>query len=520
MKLLIVDDDPKFTKALHKEMERELSHEPLEILEANNVGEAINRMEDNEDIDVIILDYELKPFTGLDFIENMTWAIRPRIMIVTAYPQKIRAEDVLGTRYPVDFFLIKDIPFKLICHAALMMAKGRQSTSHYTDEDIFGEMFCQEIDQKCLNLAETLEGSPKNLVNLIQSCARTFWISRGRSTEDLFQYVVSFNEAASLIANMPNNFTNLLKKFPDVERALYKIPEYRDHLIHQMQVFLLGFCVLSEMKETMPDDLEAFHLLGLSDVSWIQKWFGASGFHDIGYPFEKMNKWLDSFFKDMLIKDDSNVELVNVPCVFNWGAIFSLGEHLNHFNVLVEKICEIFQADNNQKNSIRQELARRVVVTPDHAVLSALIILNLIDSEAAIDAAVAVCLHDIEVAGMIRNILERPLSFREAPLACLLAFCDTAQEWGRVKPIGLPRITSTFGSPRFRSLRCENNMILLDLKYPKAFSRDLQNAWEQLIHKEILFRVQQTWNADRMFHITYYFSDNQGKSVRLGTFEI
>jgi DNA-binding NarL/FixJ family response regulator len=521
MKILIVDDSKKFRSELRSEMKKELSHESLEILEASNVSEAINKMEDNQDIDVIILDYDLGGlYSGLDFMKDRTWASRPRIMIVTAFPKEISAEDVLDVYYPVDFFLIKEVPFKLICHAALMMAKGRQSTFHYTDEDIFGQMFCREIDQKCLNLAEKLDGNPKNLVNLIQSCARTFWISHGRSTEDLFQYVVSFNEAASLVTNMPDKFVNLLKKFPDVERALYKIPEYRDHLIHQMQVFLLGFCILSEIKETMTDNIGVLDLLRLHDASWIQKWFLTSGFHDIGYPFEKMNNWLDSFFKDMLIQDTSNIELGNVPCIFNWGAIFSWGEHLKHFNMLFEKICEVFQADNHQKNIIRREMARRIVVSPDHALVSALVILNLIESEAALDAAVAVCLHDIEVAGMIRDILARPLSFREAPLACLLAFCDTAQEWGRLKPIGMPQITSTFGSPRFLSLRCENNTILLDLKYPKAFSRDLQNAWEQYIHKDVLFRVQQCWNAERMFHITYYFTDNQGRSVRLGTLEI
>ena len=523
MKILIVDDVPEFRIELRNEMEKELSHEPLEILEAKNGIEAIHVMGNHHDIDVVILDQEMGPqeLSGLACIRNMpTQTHRPRLMILTGHPNDITAKDVLEARRPVDFFLIKNVPFKLICHAALMMAKGRQNTFSYSDEDIFGRLFCQEIDQKCLYLSQELDGDPKSLVSLIQSCARTFWVSHERSSEDLFEFVMSFNEAASLVANMPDKFTDLLKKFPDVERALYKIPEYRDHLIHQIQVFLLGFCILSEIKETMSDNDEAYNLLGLRDVSWIQKWFLTSGFHDIGYPFEKMNKWLDSFFKDMLIQDDSTGELGNVPCIFNWGAIFGCGEHLKHFNMLVEKICEVFQTDDNQKNIILRELAQRIVVCPDHAVLSALIILNFISSEEAIDAAVAVCLHDIEVAGMIRDKLERPLSFQEAPLACLLAFCDTAQEWGRLKPIGMPQIASAFGSPRFQALRNDNGTIFLELIYPKEFSKEMQDAWEQKIHKDVLLSVQKCWNANGMFHITYYCSNKQGQSVRLGTLEI
>ena len=97
---------------------------------------------------------------------------------------------------------------------------------------------------------------------------------------------------------------SLAKEFEKKQKNLFIIPFYRDHFLHQSNVYLLGITIISilerKFKNNIVEDFNrSYYPVDGQKYQYRHDacaiWFLASMFHDISYPVEKSGQWLDAF---------------------------------------------------------------------------------------------------------------------------------------------------------------------------------------------------------------------------------
>lgn len=232
------------------------------------------------------------------------------------------------------------------------------------------------------------------------------------------------------------NAHKLFKSYQEFEPLLSKDPHYRDHFVHQFQVFLTGVPIV-----------ERFYGLISKRVSNVDLgWFLASTFHDVGYPVQQLDFLTKAFFKDFLDVD-------SVPIMVNFSNILTDTRFLEYIDRLTNfyAFCNSTEALKKQwryseahevNDDLRKLFLKNLINKPNHGVISALALLDRIESSrkgdksgiqkdtvfsnAVVSAALAISLHDEEVFQNVDKIY-----FKKNPLTFLLIYCDTLQEWGR-----------------------------------------------------------------------------------------
>ena len=232
------------------------------------------------------------------------------------------------------------------------------------------------------------------------------------------------------------NAHKLFKRYQEFEPLLSKDPYYRDHFVHQFQVFLTGVPIV-----------EKFYELTSKRVSNVElSWFLASTFHDVGYPVQQLDFLTGAFFKDFLGVD-------SVPIMVNFSSILTDTRFLQYIDRLTSfyAFCNSTDAPKKQwryskahevNDNLRKLFLENLIDKPNHGVISALALLDRIESSrkedisgmpkdiifgnAVMSAALAILIHDVEVFRSVDKIY-----FKKNPLAFLLIYCDTLQEWGR-----------------------------------------------------------------------------------------
>lgn len=222
---------------------------------------------------------------------------------------------------------------------------------------------------------------------------------------------------------------------------------YRDHYIHQFQVFLLGLYFIDCF-------YEKFKGYTKPEVSWLI----AATFHDMAYPIQQLDKWMDKFFKEAFLTEKlGHIELESQ---------FVKQGFLRSFNFIMEQFCskimkEHFCSDWLAKEDGVLQCFYEHITGPNkqHCLLSSISLLKLlyekkprkikvddmefsvIFKEIIIPSALAIALHDDNIWGKLNNDKDwksgrgncplPSLEFERDPLSFLLIFCDCAQEWGR-----------------------------------------------------------------------------------------
>ena len=255
-------------------------------------------------------------------------------------------------------------------------------------------------------------------------------------------------------------------------------------------------------------------------------WFMASVFHDIGYPFEKIQDWLDKFVLGVLKNSDEPESLTSlIPMEFHWGTLFARRYHWYHLERIANSLCSCYRPnDAKVRTELLVALAKHVAETPDHGLFSALILQNFLRVNVAdceVDPVVtAVSLHNWIVSRAVRSVLGCPLTFRRDPLSFLLMFCDTAQEWGRaeaalrdLKPAS-PGPTSFRGQAMFDGLSWDESKGLLniDIRFSRTWARLDIDRWKTEIFDRELSSLNQTWaHANSLsFSISYFHGHEKG----------
>jgi len=206
----------------------------------------------------------------------------------------------------------------------------------------------------------------------------------------------------------------------DFEGILQRNIKYRDHLIHSLNVFLLGYYIINSLER----DINFKLFRGDSNLTWLL----ASTFHDIGYPIEKIDEWLNDLLKSMLgVNPKVSISVGHyMPPVYN--EFMKLISRFHRFPES-ERIEGTFSYDWDFYSKLNEKLVEK-----DHGVFSGLILAHELGIREGfianndwnflynhIPACHAICTHRMDIT----------LSFRDHPYAALLKICDEIQDWGR-----------------------------------------------------------------------------------------
>jgi hypothetical protein len=256
------------------------------------------------------------------------------------------------------------------------------------------------------------------------------------------------------------NYTDFLKIFEpslqyiSAETRAKGDPIYRDHYLHQFQVFLLGLPIIDKFYDRLKTDT-----LPNPELSWLI----ATSFHDIAYPVQKFDYWSENFFKDVF-------KLDRTPSILELKTNFIDEKFLACMGYLISELCPkhlnhpISPHWADCEDDYVQFFYRKITDEKNHGVMSSISLLKIIQSETnkkkiekamgkkyetalkqvILPSALAIALHDDKVwnaelfdlkkqknkKNQQRNFLKN-LEFDKDPLSFLLIFCDSVQEWGR-----------------------------------------------------------------------------------------
>jgi len=225
----------------------------------------------------------------------------------------------------------------------------------------------------------------------------------------------------------------------DFEDTLKTIPRYRQHFVHSFHVFFMGYMILKKkilfwINENLDYTLKC--------------WFFTSMYHDISYPIIKIERWVEQFYKRVLLSDPETEKEDVIPVNQEISHIFGFDRYQS---VLQELIAFIYEMEKKgkprncgiNKTNLENMIFKYLVKGKDHGVLSALILFNgyehldngdqqNLHREIVKYACDAILWHDrIWKEYDTPKLAGCAMDYRINPLRHLLAICDTAQEWGR-----------------------------------------------------------------------------------------
>jgi len=234
-------------------------------------------------------------------------------------------------------------------------------------------------------------------------------------------------------------YKEILKKFdPSLQNIFYG---YRDHYLHQLQVFLVGLPIVDRFYT----DIEKTY--SNPDLCWLI----ASSFHDIAYPVQLYDQLGEQFFKSVFsIK--KNPALCEFRSNFvDEGFLVCIGHIING---LCEKLLDRPLKANwleTEKDLIKL-FYELITKDKNHGVMSSISLLKLLEKESknakqkarfkkiVIPASLSIALHDYYVWSEIFStkankksdvIIHTSISFENDPITFLLIYCDNIQEWAR-----------------------------------------------------------------------------------------
>lgn len=239
--------------------------------------------------------------------------------------------------------------------------------------------------------------------------------------------------------------SRLCTEYPDIQQPFEAVllldreSSYREHFLHQFQVFLLGALIIDKLHDTPA--IQRFERLNGSVIE--DAWLAASTYHDFNYPVEKCEQWMTNFFQQNLHIGDHELFTMKLEKTVITDEFLSK----------MHNLCGVIGCTFD--DCVLRFILERSAVQRDHAVLGALTFLKKFQNctqlsvQAVSHAALSILLHDpknwkcfcgkasVEDApewesDFSKKMLIPMLTLDSFPLEFLLAYCDEAQEWGRV----------------------------------------------------------------------------------------
>jgi DNA-binding response OmpR family regulator len=508
MRLLIVDDEKsqygKFIKNLRNQ------NPDIQVKIVPSAIEALAEFETRTP-DLIILDQCMGggEKDGTAFLRKLKEccpsAKIPEIIFVTANYNELPTGEILIIDVPITLFLAKDPPSfqDALLVATQLVMRRMDDKVRYDPKDLFGDRFIKLILDESTEIIRREHAGyytidqQRQIGTLVRSYINSLEMRSRWDADDVLELSIFLAQSLCGVFKLPTDLIEVLRRFLNLEDVLYTIPHYRDHFFHQIKVFLLGFCIINtlnrhgRLRNTM-----------LEGSNGMKLWFMASVFHDIGYPFEKMTRWLDSFVESTLRSPgDKERDKPLLPMDFHWGALLGKRFHAYHLERIAKKVCQLYDNDTPQVLAeILSEFTSFVVGKPDHGLYSSLIMQNFLRyalaDEEVDSVSIAIALHNDDVARLITQVIG-PQTFERDPLSFLLAFCDLAQDWGRIRPLGIDRSGyGRFGYPVYASdslFDPATNTIRVVLCYERPFSVQERKDWTENIYLKYIGPTRDCW---------------------------
>lgn len=303
-------------------------------------------------------------------------------------------------------------------------------------------------------------------LDLFYELKRKEYIGYDEILNSISEYMNNISKLLNLNADMTRSFKEFLEGVRKHEELLlFGLNDYRDHFVHQFHVFISGYIIINELgidifMNQIKENKE--YILGKEKFSYetsrsdvLRIWFLAASYHDYAYILEKIDKELTSFFKDVLG--------YSFTVKFNWEQLLTRSSkfpnYLNQFVNFFDSGVGTKQDILNRQNILRRNYLDSIIKSHDHGVLSALLLTEYTkDSKEKrfyeyMCAALAISLHNEPV---FKDFTEKnKVLFESFPIAFLLAYCDTAQAFGRLE--GKEHVESSKFPVKFSGIKIEKN---------------------------------------------------------------
>ena len=187
-----------------------------------------------------------------------------------------------------------------------------------------------------------------------------------------------------------------------VENILQRNEKYREHFVHQFQVFLIGAYILDILDQIYPEVAENFEKEhGGCKIENV--WLAASTFHDFNYGLQNFDTWLMEFFEETLwvkcSQTKENLNLLNLDAAMIREALYE------NLTKIIDQLKRDWEKD--QKENLTRFFYEKAVRDRNHGVLSAISLMKLyeksdmdkrkIDENSILEAAVAIGCHDEDI---------------------------------------------------------------------------------------------------------------------------
>jgi hypothetical protein len=298
-----------------------------------------------------------------------------------------------------------------------------------------------------LNLIRFILSILKILQQKLNISTRHWPISPAESLDSLLYMVDRYAHIELGVEELLNIRYHLGRQITSEIHLYLSKPHYRDHMLHVIDVFLLGHLLLNtniywiKGKAPMIDHLDK--TLTGQDANWgmaskddlMRNWAVASLFHDIGYQLghgKKSSPNLNAWEEYFVLNNPSPDSFVSFP---HGNRTAEKDDHqipqkfLTDFSKKIDKsdvfkgVFPVFNAKNKK----------------DHGVLSAIRVTQILnDADYTVNEANTDSIGDLAQgyrhaihAIAHHNLFSHRVSIHSHPLACLLRLCDELQEWDR-----------------------------------------------------------------------------------------
>jgi len=252
------------------------------------------------------------------------------------------------------------------------------------------------------------------------------------------RYSAVFSMVEELWRISGKEIPEILEVWKDFEPILQKLESkesYRDHFIHSSNVFLLGYYIINELRRTCNLKGSDLHLNNI-ELTWMM----ASTFHDVAYPVQEMESWLNDLLGKLLginPRFDYNITQV-IPMAYNEFMKMIAAYHSSP-NALASGQASYYDMDWPVYDGLNSELFRK-----DHGVLSALMLAHVLAIRKGFATRNQGDYWDFAITHMpaihaisLHTLEQVTVEFQKHPIAFLLILSDELQGWGR--PAKQPR---------------------------------------------------------------------------------
>ncbi len=256
---------------------------------------------------------------------------------------------------------------------------------------------------------------------------------------------------------MDDWFQEYFVKLSKLEVAAYHFdPKNRDHIVHSLNVFLLGIYLVKSCPPLLSECWKQI-------IGPFSLWGFASTAHDIGYPVETHSRHLTTYLKPgfpdinigirLIIDQLANTDQINDSSKSkekkNGGNVHNYFQVLDNYfeanNIdLGKNIQGVFEQIGENQGIIDHGILLSIVLCKYFERILVPIMIKVMSSDLFYEylpeneneesftvgfrdqffsVITAICLHNLQ--------FEKPLTMKSHPLAYLLVLCDELQEWNR-----------------------------------------------------------------------------------------